>query len=86
MNINILTIRCLFSSSFWSCFLFQLTTLRDEILEKQQQIDNLKDENQKLTVTEEQVKAEYEKLKAEVVEKVNYFDDYLEEDYIELFW
>lgn len=62
-----------------------MTTLRDEILEKQQQIDNLKDENQKLTVTEEQVKAEYEKLKAEVVEKVNYFDDYLEEDYIELF-
>lgn len=47
----------------------QLTSLRDEILEKQQQIDNLKDENQKLTVTEEQVKAEYEKLKAEVVEK-----------------
>lgn len=54
-----------------------MATLRDEILEKQQQIDNLKDENQKLTVTEEQVKAEYEKLKAEVVEKVSCFDDSL---------
>lgn len=42
-------------------------------MEKQQEIDNLKDENQKMTVTEEQVKAEYEKLKSEVAEKVRCF-------------
>ncbi|KAK8745179.1 hypothetical protein OTU49_000498, partial [Cherax quadricarinatus] len=47
----------------------QLATLRDEITEKQQQIDELTDENQKRAVTEEQLKAEYEKLKAEVAEK-----------------
>ncbi|XP_068249811.1 kinesin heavy chain-like [Palaemon carinicauda] len=47
----------------------QLSTLRDEITEKQQQIDELKDETQKRMVTEEQLKAEYEKIKAEVAEK-----------------
>nr|XP_053654695.1 kinesin heavy chain-like [Cherax quadricarinatus] len=51
------------------CFCPQLATLRDEITEKQQQIDELTDENQKRAVTEEQLKAEYEKLKAEVAEK-----------------
>lgn len=44
--------------------------LRDEITAKQQQIDELTDENQKRAATEEQLKAEYEKLKAEVAEKV----------------
>ncbi|KAG7175828.1 Kinesin heavy chain-like 1 [Homarus americanus] len=47
----------------------QLAALRDEITEKQQQIDELTDENQKRAVTEEQLKAEYEKLKTEVAEK-----------------
>lgn len=47
----------------------QLAALRDDITEKQQQIDELKDENQKMVVTEEQLKVEYEKLKAEVAEK-----------------
>ncbi|XP_066984247.1 kinesin heavy chain-like isoform X2 [Macrobrachium rosenbergii] len=47
----------------------QLSALRDEITEKQQNIDELKDENQKRMVTEEQLKAEYEKIKAEVAEK-----------------
>lgn len=47
----------------------QLAALRDEITAKQQQIEELSDENQKRTVTEEQLKADYEKLKAEVAEK-----------------
>ncbi|KAK4310116.1 hypothetical protein Pmani_018292 [Petrolisthes manimaculis] len=47
----------------------QLAALRDEITAKQQQIEDLTDENQKRAVTEEQLKAEYEKLKTEVAEK-----------------
>lgn len=47
----------------------QLAALRDEITAKQQQIEELSDENQKRTVTEEQLKADYEKLKTEVAEK-----------------
>lgn len=47
----------------------QLAALRDEITEKQQKIDELKDDNQKMIVTEEQLKVEHEKIKAEVAEK-----------------
>lgn len=47
-----------------------MAALRDEITAKQQQIEDLTDENQKRAVTEEQLKAEYEKLKTEVAEKV----------------
>lgn len=48
----------------------QLAALRDEITAKQQQIEELTDENQKRAVTEEQLKCDHEKLKAEVAEKV----------------
>ncbi|MPC26965.1 Kinesin heavy chain [Portunus trituberculatus] len=47
----------------------QLAALRDEITAKQQKIEELSDENQKRAVTEEQLKADHEKLKAEVAEK-----------------
>lgn len=49
----------------------QLAALRDEITAKQQQIEELTDENQKRAVTEEQLKSDHEKLKAEVAEKVS---------------
>ncbi|KAA0202968.1 hypothetical protein HAZT_HAZT008532 [Hyalella azteca] len=48
---------------------FQLSALRDELTDKQTLISELKDENQRLTVTAEQVRADYDKLKAEVADK-----------------
>lgn len=47
----------------------QLSALRDEITEKQRAIDELKDEAQRAIVSEEQLKAEYEKIKQEAAEK-----------------
>jgi len=47
----------------------QLSALRDEITEKQQNIEELKDEAQRAVVAEEQLKAEYEKIKQEAAEK-----------------
>ncbi|XP_015911040.1 kinesin heavy chain [Parasteatoda tepidariorum] len=47
----------------------QLSTLRDEIAEKEVQIDKLKDMNQKLSLAQERLQQEYEKLKNEENEK-----------------
>lgn len=47
----------------------QLSALRDEIAEKQGQIDQLRDHNQKLSLAQERLQQEYDKLKAEEQEK-----------------
>uniref|UniRef100_A0A0A9X3R0 Kinesin-like protein n=3 Tax=Lygus hesperus TaxID=30085 RepID=A0A0A9X3R0_LYGHE len=49
----------------------QIAQLRDEISEKQEQINTVKDENQKYTLAHEQLKQDYEKLKQEEMEKSN---------------
>ncbi|CAG2054475.1 unnamed protein product [Timema podura] len=47
------------------------TTLRDEIVEKQQAINDLKDLNQKYTLAHQQMQQDYERLKQEENEKSN---------------
>ncbi|XP_013789116.1 kinesin heavy chain-like, partial [Limulus polyphemus] len=47
----------------------QLSTLRNEVSGKQEQIDELKDINQKLSLAQERLQNEYEKLKQEEQEK-----------------
>lgn len=47
----------------------QLSTLREEIADKQSMIDTLKDTNQKLTLAMEKTQGDLDKLKAEDVEK-----------------
>ncbi|XP_049778944.1 kinesin heavy chain [Schistocerca cancellata] len=47
----------------------QVGTLRDEIMEKQSQINELKDLNQKFTLAHQQMQQDYEKLKQEETEK-----------------
>ncbi|XP_076361911.1 kinesin heavy chain-like isoform X2 [Tachypleus tridentatus] len=47
----------------------QLSTLRNELSEKQDQINELKDMNQKLSLAQEQLQKEYEKLKMEEQDK-----------------
>ncbi|EAA45075.2 kinesin heavy chain [Anopheles merus] len=47
----------------------QVSALRDEISEKQELINELKDTNQKLTLAHQQMTADYEKLKQEEQEK-----------------
>jgi kinesin family protein 5 len=47
----------------------QVASLRDEISEKQQQISELRDETQKLTLAHQQTSNEFEKLKQEEAEK-----------------
>ncbi|KAF5303496.1 hypothetical protein FQA39_LY09959 [Lamprigera yunnana] len=49
----------------------QVAALRDEIAEKQQLINDIKDSNQKLILTQQQLQADYEKVKAEENEKSN---------------
>ncbi|XP_017769258.1 PREDICTED: kinesin heavy chain [Nicrophorus vespilloides] len=49
----------------------QVATLRDEISEKQQLISDVKDLNQKLTLAQQQLQADYEKLKQEESQKSN---------------
>ena len=52
---------------FYSCT--QLAALRDEIGEKQEVIDELKDANQKITLAQDRLVQEHEKLKTEEKEK-----------------
>ncbi|KAG8188634.1 hypothetical protein JTE90_005987 [Oedothorax gibbosus] len=47
----------------------QLSTLRDEIAEKEGQINKLRDVNQKLSLTQERLQQEYDRLKNEEQEK-----------------
>ncbi|XP_013401804.1 kinesin heavy chain isoform X2 [Lingula anatina] len=47
----------------------QLNALRDEIAEKQNQIEQLKEVNQKLSLAHDQLQADHDKLKAEEAEK-----------------
>ncbi|XP_050304320.1 kinesin heavy chain [Anthonomus grandis grandis] len=47
----------------------QVSALRDEIAEKQQLINDIKDSNQKLSLAQQQLQADYEKLKTEESEK-----------------
>jgi kinesin family protein 5 len=47
----------------------QVAALRDEIAEKQQLINDIKDSNQKVTLAQQQLQSEYEKLKLEESEK-----------------
>uniref|UniRef100_A0A2P2HY08 Kinesin-like protein n=1 Tax=Hirondellea gigas TaxID=1518452 RepID=A0A2P2HY08_9CRUS len=47
----------------------QISSLRDELTEKQRLISELKDENQRLTVTADQVRGDYDRLKSEVSDK-----------------
>nr|CAD7426448.1 unnamed protein product [Timema monikensis] len=49
----------------------QVATLRDEIVEKQQAINDLKDLNQKYTLAHQQMQQDYERLKQEENEKSN---------------
>ncbi|XP_024083598.1 kinesin heavy chain, partial [Cimex lectularius] len=49
----------------------QITQLRDEIAEKQDSVNIVKDENQKYTLAHQQLLADYEKLKLEEQEKSN---------------
>lgn len=53
----------------------QISSLRDELTEKESMISDLKDENQRLTVTAQQVRADYDRLKAEVSEKSEKLND-----------
>ncbi|RZC38815.1 kinesin heavy chain, partial [Asbolus verrucosus] len=47
----------------------QVAALRDEIAEKQQLINDIKDSNQKLTLAQQQLQSEYDKVKMEEAEK-----------------
>ncbi|XP_063922182.1 kinesin heavy chain [Zophobas morio] len=47
----------------------QVAALRDEIAEKQQLINDIKDSNQKLSLAQQQLQSEYEKVKTEESEK-----------------
>jgi kinesin family protein 5 len=47
----------------------QISLLRDEVAEKQETIDTLKDANSKLTLTLDQLQSEYERVKIEETEK-----------------
>ncbi|XP_044272186.1 kinesin heavy chain isoform X1 [Tribolium madens] len=47
----------------------QVAALRDEIAEKQQLINDIKDSNQKLSLAQQQLQSEYEKVKMEEAEK-----------------
>lgn len=47
----------------------QVASLRDEIAEKQQLINDIRDSNQKLTLAQQQLQTDYEKLKSEETEK-----------------
>ncbi|XP_034949433.1 kinesin heavy chain isoform X1 [Chelonus insularis] len=47
----------------------QVATLRDEISEKQEMINELKDQNQKFILAHNQIQADYERLKQEEAEK-----------------
>ncbi|XP_008198521.1 kinesin heavy chain [Tribolium castaneum] len=47
----------------------QVAALRDEIAEKQQLINDIKDSNQKLSLAQQQLQSEYEKVKSEEAEK-----------------
>ncbi|XP_045474341.1 kinesin heavy chain isoform X2 [Harmonia axyridis] len=47
----------------------QVATLRDEIAEKQQHLNDIKDSNQKLTLAQQQLQAEYDRLKTEETDK-----------------
>ncbi|XP_049824252.1 kinesin heavy chain isoform X2 [Aethina tumida] len=47
----------------------QVAALRDEIAEKQQLINDIKDSNQKLTLAQQQLQIDYEKVKTEETEK-----------------
>ncbi|XP_019762898.1 kinesin heavy chain isoform X2 [Dendroctonus ponderosae] len=47
----------------------QVASLRDEIAEKQQLINDIRDSNQKLTLAQQQLQADYEKIKGEETEK-----------------
>lgn len=47
----------------------QISSLRDEIAEKQEMIDQLKDSNQKVTLTLDQLQTEHERVKTEEKEK-----------------
>ncbi|XP_066146222.1 kinesin heavy chain isoform X2 [Euwallacea fornicatus] len=47
----------------------QVASLRDEIAEKQQLINDIKDSNQKLAVAQQQLQTDYEKVKTEEAEK-----------------
>ena len=47
----------------------QISSLRDEIAEKQEMMDQLKDQNQKLTLTLDQLQTEHERVKTEEKEK-----------------
>lgn len=47
----------------------QISALRDELTEKQTLISELKDENQRLAVTADQVRSDHDRLKAEVSDK-----------------
>jgi len=49
----------------------QVATLRDEISEKQQLINDIKDTNQKLTLAQQQLQADYDRVKAEEADKSN---------------
>ncbi|KAL1491526.1 hypothetical protein ABEB36_012110 [Hypothenemus hampei] len=47
----------------------QVASLRDEIAEKQQLINDIRDSNQKLTLAQQQLQADYDKIKTEETEK-----------------
>ncbi|XP_060527756.1 kinesin heavy chain [Cylas formicarius] len=47
----------------------QVAALRDEIAEKQQLINDIKDTNQKLTLAQQQLQSDYEKIKSEETDK-----------------
>ncbi|CAH1121124.1 unnamed protein product [Ceutorhynchus assimilis] len=47
----------------------QVASLRDEIAEKQQLISDIKDSNQKLTLAQQQLQSDYEKIKVEEADK-----------------
>ncbi|XP_044753424.1 kinesin heavy chain isoform X2 [Coccinella septempunctata] len=47
----------------------QVATLRDEIAEKQENLNDIKDSNQKLILAQQQLQAEYDRLKSEETEK-----------------
>ncbi|XP_072376286.1 kinesin heavy chain [Diabrotica undecimpunctata] len=49
----------------------QVAALRDEIAEKQSLINDIKDSNQKLTLAQQQLQADYEKIKSDEGEKSN---------------